>query len=172
MTSSSHIRRLALIGGIAGTILVGATSSAGALPIDLRPEPGGDTRTLQLTLRYGPDTLQNVDLGTPGPSVGDRLVFAADAFRNDQPVGLGAGECVIVRYRLPATHFEHCVGTLSLPQGQITVQWIVDRIRNVRPTKVALTGGTGAYRTVRGEMLVWAPNADGIEPLTLRLILD
>ena len=57
-------------------------------------------------MRYGSDTLQNIDLGTLGPSVGDRLVFAADASRIDQPVGLGAGECVIVRYRLPATHVE------------------------------------------------------------------
>ncbi len=164
MTFSSQIRRIAPIAGVACLMLAGP---AAAQPIYDRPD---DARTLQLTLRYEADTLTNVDLGAPGPSVGDRLVFAADAYRGNRRVGVGAGECINVRHRPGDSQLDHCVGVLSLPQGQITVQWLVDRIRDPRPTKVALTGGTGAYHAVHGEMLVSAPDAQGIEALLLQLV--
>jgi hypothetical protein len=200
MTASSHIRRIALSAIIGCAGLAAVTSRATALPIDFRSDAGtaaahmrqaagsgltsssaggdqsdGGVRTLQVTLRYGPDSLQTVDVGAPGPSVGDRVLFAADAFRNGQQVGVGAGDCVVVRYRLagnrPDTRIEQCVATLSLPQGQIMVQWLIDRIRDPQPAKLALTGGTGAFRTAHGEMIASEPDAQGIEPLTLRLIL-
>jgi hypothetical protein len=201
MTSPSHIRRIALSAAIGCAGMAAVISSATARPLDARPDAGtaaphmrqaagagipqaltgrdhsdGDVRTLQVTLRYGPDSVQSVDVGAPGPSVGDRVIFAADAFRNGQQVGVGAGDCVVVRYRLagdrPDTRIEQCVATLSLPQGQIMIQWLIDRVRDPQPAKLALTGGTGAFRTAHGEMIASEPDAQGIEPLTLRLILS
>jgi hypothetical protein len=60
---------------------------------------GDDVRTFKVTLRHGPDTDHELDLGASGLSVGDRFFFAADAFRNDERVGVGAGDCVTVRFR-------------------------------------------------------------------------
>jgi hypothetical protein len=59
---------------------------------------------------------------------------------------------------------------VSLPKGQITVQGLVDRTGPV-PIKLAITGGTGAYRTALGELETSGPNDQGDERLTLKLIL-
>src|SRR5262245_37024936 len=155
MTTRCHFRRFAAIAVIGSAALAGWTTIAGARPVlDRDPRAAratiiserpamasdwknGDARTLQVMLQYGPDSVQNIHLGDPGPSVGDRVVFAADAFRAGQRVGVGAGECVIVRFRpggdQPQEHMEHCNATLSLTQGQITFQWLIDRIRDQLP---------------------------------------
>jgi hypothetical protein len=39
------------------------------------------------------------------------------------------------------------------------------------PVTLAITGGTGAYRTAHGEVETSGPNEAGDEPLTVRLIL-
>ena len=56
------------------------------------------------------------------------------------------------------------------PRGQITAQGLADRIGPV-PITLAITGGTGAYRTAHGELQTSGPNQQGDEPLTLQLIL-
>jgi hypothetical protein len=135
-----------------------------------------DVRTFKVTLRHGPDTDHELDLGASGLSVGDRFIFATDAFRKGERVGVGAGDCVTVRFRpgrdQPQAHNDLCVATLSLPEGQITAQGLFDRITGPVPVTLAITGGTGAYRTAHGELLSPGPDAEGDEVLTLRVILD
>ena len=49
----------------------------------------------------------------------------------------------------------HCVATLRLRGGQITLQGLVPFSEtDMGPFTVAVTGGTGAYRGVSGEMTV------------------
>jgi allene oxide cyclase-like protein len=135
----------------------------------------GDVTIVHLILRHGEEV--DLDLGAPGPSVGDRFVLSGDVFRNDEPAGVGGLECVTLLFTPgpdpagePNALTDQCYATLSLPEGQITVQGLVDRTGPV-PVTLAVTGGTGRYRNAHGELETSGPNAEGDEALTLRLIL-
>ena len=136
---------------------------------------GDKVRILHVTLTNPQET--DLDLGDPGPSVGDRFRVFGDLVRNGKRVGVAGYECVTLVFRPgpdpagpPEAATDQCTGTLSLPKGQITVQGLVDRTGPV-PVTIAITGGTGAYRTAHGELETSGPNEQGDEPLTLRLIL-
>ena len=95
------------------------------------------------------------DTGAPGPSLGDRLVFTSDLFFVDgQPAGRDGADCVIVRIDPSAPPAEQqvvqCTVTVQLSDGQITFQGLAQGTENT----FAINGGTGAYRTARGEALV------------------
>ncbi|MEU2264279.1 hypothetical protein ABZ557_29300 [Streptomyces sp. NPDC019645] len=88
-----------------------------------------------------------VDNGTPGPGLGDQIIITAKLFRNGRSYGTEAAVCTRVA---PAT--THCTGTFSLPLGQVTWQHLKSTPVGTPPRDfdVAVTGGTGAYRTARG----------------------
>ncbi|MEV4920699.1 hypothetical protein AB0K47_28315 [Streptomyces tirandamycinicus] len=88
-----------------------------------------------------------VDNGTPGPGLGDQIIITAKLFRNGRSYGTEAAVCTRVA---PAT--THCVGTFSLPLGQLTWQHLKTTPVGTPPRDfdVAVTGGTGLYRTARG----------------------
>ena len=95
-----------------------------------------------------------IDSGAPGPSVGDRLIFSAGIFDTDgQRVGRDGADCLIVRIdptEPPARQqIVQCTISVQLPDGQITVQGLAQGTENY----FAITGGTGAYREARGEVL-------------------
>jgi Allene oxide cyclase barrel like domain len=136
---------------------------------------GGKVRVLHVTLKNSQET--DLDLGASGPSVGDRFSVFGELFRNDRRGGVAGYECVTLLFTPgsdpagpPAAATDQCTGSLSLPKGQITVQGLVDRTGPV-PVTIAITGGTGAYRTAHGELQTSGPNEQGDEPLTLKLIL-
>ena len=99
---------------------------------------------------------QQVDIGKPGPSLGDVNVITEDAYRDGEKVGTSDLSCTVVRLDL-AKHFfaAQCLSTTVLPGGQITTQGYVtsDEIEKV-PFRQAVTGGTGAYAAARGELTV------------------
>ena len=95
-----------------------------------------------------------IDQGAPGPSIGDRLVYSAAIFdTNGQRIGRDAADCIIVRVdpsEPPARQqVVQCSISVELPDGQLTVQGLAQGTENY----FAITGGTGAYRTARGEVL-------------------
>jgi hypothetical protein len=95
------------------------------------------------------------DGGAPGPSLGDRLIFSADIYdERDQLVGRDGADCVVVRNEPSAPPGEQqvveCMVSVELPDGQLTFQGLAQGLDNT----FALTGGTGAYRTARGEAVV------------------
>jgi hypothetical protein len=95
-----------------------------------------------------------IDLGTPGPSIGDRLVWSARIFdTNNQAIGRDAADCVIVSLapNEPPDRQQvvQCTISVQLPDGQLTVQGLAQGTEN----HFAITGGTGAYRKARGEVL-------------------
>jgi Allene oxide cyclase barrel like domain len=136
---------------------------------------GKKVQILNLTTR----TVQEaeLDLGASGPSVGDRFVFSDNVFRGDRQVGVLGTECVVVwlepnpvpEGQEPTSARVNCVGTIQLPKGQLTLQGLVtfseqsgDRFT------VAITGGTGAYRTAHGEATITS-SEDENAPAGLRL---
>jgi allene oxide cyclase-like protein len=111
-----------------------------------------------------------VDNGKPGPTLGDTNVITEDVYVGGKKVGTSDLTCTLVRLD-PVKHFfaVECLNTTVLPDGQITAQGVVtsDEVEKV-PFKQAITGGTGAYKGVRGELTV-DEAGDGPAHLTLDL---
>ena len=97
---------------------------------------------------------QRVDVGDPGPSLGDMSVLTEDVYRNGKRVGTSDISCTVVRIQMPKFAAQ-CFNTTSLSGGQITAQGIVtsDQLEKV-PFVQAVTGGTGVYAGVGGELTV------------------
>ena len=98
-----------------------------------------------------------LDLGTPGPSLGDELVFSETLFKKKREVGTSGVVCTVVQAVAPYDVLTfHCVGTLSLRSGQITLQGLIEvqGEDDPGPFVVAITGGTGKYRGAGGEARV------------------
>lgn len=100
-----------------------------------------------------------IDLGTPGPSLGDEFVFSEELFIRGREAGMGGGVCVIVETAPPYTvSTYHCVATFWLHRGQITFQGLLEiqGEGDMGPWTVAITGGTGKYRGASGEARIRA----------------
>ena len=81
------------------------------------------------SLRLVATTIQEetLDLGAPGPSLGDQLVFSEVLRERGREVGTSGAVCVITEAVPPYTVVVyHCVGTLSLRRGQITLQGLIE----------------------------------------------
>jgi len=94
-----------------------------------------------------------------GPdAAGNILTFANDVFdsTNANKVGSDQGSCV----RTVVGKAWECMWTTFLPQGQITVE---GPFYDASDSTVAITGGTGIYRNVRGSMDLEYRNPAGTE---------
>jgi hypothetical protein len=121
-----------------------------ASPSEASHYPSKDRFTLNgKTLAVEP-----VDVGKPGPSLGDQQVITEDVYRFGKRVGTSDIHCTVVRMDGPKFSVQ-CLNTTTLPGGQITAQGIVtsDQIEQV-PFQQAVTGGTGAYAGVGGQLTV------------------
>lgn len=112
--------------------------------------------TLKVVERATTDTVG--DVAPEGDSVGDVLGFANEVYdeANQNKVGTDNGTCV----RTAAPGAWECIWTLTLSDGQITVE---GPFYDTGDSTLAITGGTGAYVHVTGEMLLHARNAEGSE---------
>jgi hypothetical protein len=110
-----------------------------------------------------------VDVGAPGPSIGDYVVITSPFLSpaTHQKVGSGAVVCTAVK--ATANPPLQCVGTASFARGDITLQGIFVSVTG-KANVLAVTGGTGAYRTARGTVTVTIL-ANGATDLVFRLIL-
>jgi hypothetical protein len=98
------------------------------------------------------------DTGAAGDSVGDLYTWANAVYdaANQKQVGTDQGFCV----RVEVGKSWECVWTISLADGQITVEGpFLDKGDSV----LAVTGGTGKYATARGQMKLHARNDKGTE---------
>ena len=130
-----------------------ATTFAFAEPSERGRERGRPPEVIRLVERVHEVALD--DGGTPGPSLGDRLIFSADIFDHQgQLVGRDGADCVVVRLEASAPPAEQqvveCMVSVELPDGQLTFQGLAQGLDNT----FALTGGTGAYRNAQGEAFV------------------
>ncbi|WP_229720799.1 allene oxide cyclase barrel-like domain-containing protein [Dyella nitratireducens] len=103
-----------------------------------------------------------VDIGPPGPSLGDLFVFdqpLMDEHRRD--IGSNSGYCINT---LPGVHSQ-CQWTLLMDGGTIVV---AGQEQEVGRSVVAVIGATGKYIGYTGEMTS-EPNADGTFTQTLTL---
>jgi allene oxide cyclase len=91
--------------------------------------------------------VEATDTGAPGDSGGDLLTFANPVFdrQDNHKVGTDQGYCVRV---VPGVSHE-CNWTTFLAGGSIVVE---GPFYDAKDSVLAITGGTGRYRNVRGTM--------------------
>ena len=153
-------------GGSALVVATGlvAAGSAGA-------DEGRRARVIELTATTVAGGPPGVDTGDPGNSLGDYFVLRNTLSDTDgKVVGTSAGMFVTVDVADPATLADDTrlasVG-LDLANGDITLQGFVYPGQD---NTIAVTGGTGAYRTASGEM-TFTPKVGPVNTYFLRLRL-
>jgi hypothetical protein len=152
---------IALVLAVAG-VTVAAASSAGASKH--RPE------TIQLVAKQTQATVLVHAAAGHGP-VGNELLTTDDVFRQGRRVGDNASVCQIMAEPGQASLRVQCVATVSLPEGQLTVQGLATVPETgSQPFTLAITGGTGAYRTAQGQVQI-GPVSETERHDTLTLIL-
>ena len=111
------------------------------------------------TLRVVATEIQSefLDLGAPGPSLGDELVISESLSQHGRDVGESGVVCTVTQVTPPYDVLTfHCVATLSLRRGQVTLQGLIEvqGEEDPGPFTVAITGGTGRFRGAGGEARV------------------
>jgi hypothetical protein len=166
------MRRIISVTAVALVLLGGSfTTASAATTTDSSHH--GRTTTLHFINRMV-DGAQ-LDLGAPGLSLGDQRVFTDDLFQDGRRVGQDHGYCTVTRITGTApsrTVTSECLATAILPRGQITAQGTATGPEQGAPPPFAnaVTGGTGAYRTARGEVRI-SPISNTESDITMRLIL-
>jgi hypothetical protein len=119
--------------------------------------------TLTLDVRTSP--FSYTDLGDPGPSAADVIVFHDTLFKRGHRVGHQVGSCTVVE----ASGRANCTGVVTL-RGRGTITFAFE---NAPPPRkiLSVTGGTGAYRTAQGEGS-FLESGHQTGTLKLRLVLD
>lgn len=128
---------------------------------------GDRGRTIEVLSR--PTAISNfVDLGDPGPTPGDMLVFVEELFSRAHPsekVGELEGRCTLIN---PATERFECTAVSTFARGTIATQGILINVQGAVSVG-GVTGGTGKYRGARGEIRIQLGPAEG--PHEIRFIL-
>ncbi|MEU0004696.1 hypothetical protein ABZ079_10435 [Streptomyces sp. NPDC006314] len=169
-----HVKRLGLsaVTGLATALCCASVASAATATVGATnpppPHPQQSEEVFGLTAR--PTQINNVDVPPPGNSQGDELIVTGDLIRSSATVGRFDEVCTVTRTGPTDTSDLQCQLTLSLPGGQITVQGVF-AIGSAGPGDItlAITGGTGLYRTAHG--FIHAVNTNSAETqLTVHLI--
>ena len=152
----SRTRAMAIGVSLAASVLLLQGSALGAATGNDR---GGHTLTFDVLFSDPSYT----DLGAPGFSAADVLVFHDQLHQSGNAVGDEVGSCVLV----DETGLSNCSGVVQLEnRGTIAFSFV----NAPPPHKVlAVTGGSGDFRAVRGDGTL-DENGDGTGTLVLRLI--
>lgn len=126
-------------------------------PAEAGPASGTSAEQLVLTAHTVQQAFVDVDPKGQTPTLGDEQVFSDDVSQNGTKVGTDGGVCTIVNVDPNGTQFTvQCLVTFSLPKGQLSTQGLVTVPVTGQPApfKIAITGGTGSYRTAHGQITV------------------
>jgi hypothetical protein len=161
------MRKLALI-GVAAAVVLGlggvVAASAGSQTAEAATKP----RTLAFDVVFSPFELveANNQRDPVSPiALGDEIVFHDQLSANGKPAGDEVGSCVVAAVD-PET-IANCSGVIRLPGGTIAFQFA--NVPGPDPKALAVTGGTGSYRSVGGEGTL-VEFGDGKGRLTLHLL--
>jgi hypothetical protein len=130
---------------VAAVLVVGAaTASAGP---DTHEDHGDRDRAPEVTLRFDVETspFSYTDLGAPGPSAADVVVFHDRLLVDGREVGHEVGSCVVVE----PSGLANCTAVVTL-DGQGTISYAFENAPPPEKT-LAVTGGSGKYRAAHGD---------------------
>lgn len=115
----------------------------------------GHAKTIALTQADTTLAPTFVDTGNPGSSAGDLAVIHDGVLLNGAPAGSYNQVCTLAALgSSPFTSEFECVGSITLKDGTITMAGPF--VPAKAEQSAAITGGTGQYRTARGEVVVRA----------------
>jgi allene oxide cyclase len=141
------MKRLIVPAGLVAVLAaVLAVSSATAKP-ERRAHHGGGGGHHVIRVVERATTDATTDTGATGDSAGDVLTFANELFDKTNTTKVGSDQGYCVRVVVGASY--ECTWTALLDGGQIVVQ---GPFYDTADSTLAITGGTGKYKTVRGEM--------------------
>src|SRR4051812_22945797 len=126
-----------------------------------RAQDPGQDRVMTFRVIFSP--FDYTDLGAPGPSAADVIVFHDQLQQGGKAVGDEVGSCTVI----DSNGLANCTGIVRLGErGTITYSFV----NAPPPHKVlALTGGSGQFRTARGDGTL-DENGDGTGTLALRIL--
>lgn len=131
--------------------------------------PGPSAKTINVISRA--TAINNfIDTGPQGPSTGDLYVFRDNLFDAAQPniqVGHADGRCILID---PSAQTFGCTIISAFADGIITTEGTLTLVAGTTSTG-AITGGTGAYRTARGEGTLLLGPFEGPHQVTFSVIL-
>jgi hypothetical protein len=137
---------------VIGIILLAVTLVIGNYTLTSANASGNDDDVIRLIAKSV--VAETLDLGDKGESVGDQEIFSDDLYWAGKKVGTLDGSCTTTRARATFAML-NCTVTLTLPNGQITLQGAVRFDRNFTGKFfIAITGGTGDYDTAQGQVKV------------------
>jgi hypothetical protein len=134
----------ALVLALAGVVAISAASQA-AEPDAHKP------KTLTFDVVFSPFTpiaANNVRDPNSPFALGDEIVFHDQLFTGGKRVGDDLGSCVIASITSQELA-ANCSLVIRLQGGNLTGQFVA--VQGPAPREIALTGGTGRYRTAGGK---------------------
>jgi hypothetical protein len=154
----NRTRAMAVGVSLAASVLLLQGSAVGAATGNDRGSALGHTMTFHVVFM----PFNYTDLGAPGPSAADVIVFHDQLFQGGKAVGDEVGSCVLV----DETGLSNCTGVMQLEnRGTITFAFV----NAPPPHKVlAVTGGSGQFWAARGDGTL-DENEDHTGTLVLRL---
>jgi hypothetical protein len=145
------MRKVPLAGGAAALLLgVAAVVSISGASQAAAPNTA-KSKTLTFTVVFSPfsPVAANNARNPHSPfALGDELVSHDQLFARGQHVGDEVFSCVLVSVP-PAVTLANCSGVVRLAGGTIAFQ--TTAVPGPKPKDLALTGGTGTYRTAGGD---------------------
>jgi hypothetical protein len=167
-------RKLGLTAAVAliAAIATAAVAVASDAPASARSAGDGDaTEVIRLQSKDVKEALLALNPDPESP-LGNEFVFAHDLFRGGDKVGALGGTGTVVRSdHRGGTLTLQLVVTAALPGGQITTQGLAtfSEEGGDEAFRLAITGGTGRYRTAHGEVTVAEQSATQ-DRVTLRVV--
>jgi hypothetical protein len=149
-------KRVGLLGAVIAVValVVGAVSTASGASLDGSASRSSRHDDREKTLRVTAVFTEfdpNIDVGAPGFSLGDMVVFSGNLLQRGQQVGRIGVVCTFVSTQNADRVEAQCPTTSILPDGQITTQGtIVNRSLNFT---LPITGGSGRYQGAGGQVV-------------------
>jgi hypothetical protein len=149
-------KRLGIVGAVIAVmaLVVGAVSpalgSSGQGSASTSSGHADKQKTIRVTAvftEFDPD----IDVGAPGFSLGDEVVFSGDLLRNGERVGRVGVVCTFVSTQNADRVEAQCPATAILPGGQITIQGVI--VNRSLDFTLPITGGSGRYDRARGQVV-------------------
>jgi len=140
--------------------------------------PSNNANPLVVNLLSRATAINNfVDTGPPGPSPGDIYVFSDRLFlagAPNQQIGTSNGRCTLidpVAFSFDCSFTNHLTGGGPLAAGDVMGAGTLSLVEGTTST-VAIVGGTGPYRTARGDALIKLGPFEGPHEVTVNLVLN
>ncbi len=139
-------------------LVAAALIAATAIAVSIVSVSAARSKVTRMVVVERATTDEVIDLKAEGDSNGDLLVFHNDLYDEDnqEVVGFDQGDCI----RIEAGVSWECRWMNRFANGTITVE---GPFYDARPSVLAITGGTGAYRDARGSMRLVPRDEAGTE---------